>query len=355
MLRYSTQLINSDDEQAVLTALRSGFITRGPVTRQLEDKLAEVVGKKYCVSCSNGTVALWMALEASREQHIHTPTLTYSAVVNAAEYSTSKPIVGFYDSDEDTLCHHWGDGLDGALVAMDYAGYPSLERKPKFDFAGTVILDAAHSLGATLDNGTSNATHADIVTLSLHALKLVTAAEGGAVLTDNEYIYKELLLLRNNGIDSTGLKVGYGLNCHMDELSAALALSQLGRLKQSIERRHEIANFYYQAWNEDLRIILPAWARGHAYHLFALRFTERVKATTDTIKKELAELGVGTQTHYRPIHLQPAYQHLNLKGVYPIAERAFERLVSIPMYMGLSDKEVGTVIHAVNQVMEKYS
>jgi dTDP-4-amino-4,6-dideoxygalactose transaminase len=339
-----------------MDVLDSEFITRGPVTRELETRLSAVCDKEYCVTCSNGTIALWMALEASRELAVYSPTLTYSAVVNAMSYTTSWPTLELYDSDVDTLCVDWSkhSGLDGAIVAMDYAGYPSLQSYPR-RFTGTVILDAAHSLGARLDDGSSNTKYADIVTLSLHALKLVTGGEGGAVLTNSDHIHSELLKLRNNGIDETGQRVTSGLNCNMDEMSAALALSQLKRLPDSIKRRHEIANYYYHAWEHDVRVILPAWAKGHAFHLFPIRLSEYVKCDIPTFRKELLELGVGTQVHYRPIHLMPAEAHHKLAGIYPIAEKAYERLISIPMYYGLNDRDVGTVISAINQTMEKYS
>lgn len=354
MIKYSTQFVTEDDVKAVSDVLRSEFVTRGPVTKELEARLSEVCEKKYCVSCANGTLALWMAIEALGDMNVHTPTLTYSAVANAADLSGWVPLLHLYDVDVDTLCAEFPSGLDGTVVGMDYAGYPSLS-KPLSIYAGRVVLDGAHSLGAKLDDGSASGKYADVVTLSFHPLKQLCAGEGGSVLTDDEGIYKELLRLRNNGIDETGMRVSVGLNCHMDEMSAALALSQLKRLHQSIERRHEIATYYYQAWQDDVRVILPTWANGHAFHLYPIRLSDAVNCDTTTFRKELLELGVGTQTHYYPLHLQPVMEHLKLKGLYPIAEHAYERLISIPMYYGLKDSEIGTVIESINKTLEKYS
>lgn len=358
MIPYSTSLTTEDDYQAIDDFLRSNApLTRGRQTARLEELLCEVSGKKHAVAVSNGTVALLAALKATRDLEVFSPTLTFSAVANASGIINNY-LPNLYDVDVDSLCTNWWEyaGLDGSIVAMDYGGYPHLKERPQH-FIGSIVLDAAHSLGATLENGESNTKHADIATYSFHPAKiLTTAGEGGAVVTDSDDFYKEILMFRNNGFEpGTHDHVTFGINAHITELQAVMGISQLKRLRDSIKRRNEIANYYYSAWNEDVRVILPAWARGHSWHLFVLRFSEFVKCDMPTFMSEMLERGVTCQRHYKPLHMQKIFSHLNLEGTYPVAEHAYERMLSIPMFFGLSDSDVGVVINAVNQVMEKYS
>ncbi len=304
---------------------------------------------------NNGTTALWAAIEALQTLVVYTPVLTFSAVANASDISTGTQLE-FMDVAEDTLTTDWSQhaGLDGTVVAMDYAGYPSLRSRPPH-YTGRIILDAAHSIGATID-GQPNAKFADVATYSFHPTNTVTGAEAGLVACDDDSIYKELLLLRNNGIDvTTGLRVGIGLNLHCDELSCALLLSQLTRLKGNIARKHEIAKMYMSRWKNDLRVILPVYDEGHAFHLFPIRISTAVNCTVEEFRAKLLTYGVASQRHYFPLHLMPIYNHLHLEGCYPIAEHAYNRLVSIPMFAGLDDNQVRIVMNAVDWTLDAYS
>jgi dTDP-4-amino-4,6-dideoxygalactose transaminase len=354
---YATSFITDEDKQAVMRVLDSNWLTRGKLTKELEAKLCELTGKKHALVVTNGTVALQMAVEAAFELTVYSPTLTFSAVANAVDHSSCYPSFELMDVEADTLCTDWSrhSGLDGTIVAMDYAGYPSLRRKPS-NHIGKVVLDAAHSLGATIC-GESNTKHADIATFSFHPAKLATGGEGGAVVCDDDEIYQSLILLRNNGIDpSTGLRITTGTQAHMNEMSVALLMSQLTRLQDSLTRRREIALTYMNRWKDDLRLILPVYDDGHSFHLFAIRLSDSVKCDVEQFRYELLKYGVGSQRHYRPIHLMPAFQsQYNLEGCFPVAEHAYERLVSIPMYFGITDEQVRIVMNAVDWSLDAYS
>jgi perosamine synthetase len=354
MIPYSTSYLTPSDISAVNSVLESNWLTRGVMTKRAEEKLCEISGKKYAVAMSNGTLSLMGALQACDELDIYSTTLTFSAVVNAAYYH-SRTTPQLFDIDVDSLCTDWSKyyGLDGAIVAMDYAGFPSLSSRPTH-FRGTVILDSAHSMGGTLSTLESNATFADMVIYSGHPAKLATGGEIGGVATDSDKFYHRLLMFRNNGFEpNTHNQSDFGVNANPGEMPAALWLSQMERLKESINRRHEIAYYYNTHWTDDVRVILPVWTVGHAWHLYVLRLSEYVKADIPTIQKELLELGVTVQRHYLPLHKQSIYKSLDLH--YPVAEHAYDRMMSIPMFFGLSDQDVQTVIGAVDQVMEKYS
>lgn len=355
IIPYSTSFISTTDKQAVMKVLDSNWLTRGKLTKELESKLCEISDKKYAVAVCNGTMALWAAIEASQTERVYSPTLTFSAVANATDMAEGMPELELMDVDEDTLCTDWSNhsGLDGTVVAMDYAGYPSL-RRPVY-CNGYTILDAAHSLGATI-GGESNTVYADAATYSFHPAKLATGGEGGAVVTNDEDFYNKLLLLRNNGINpATGLRESVGLQLHMNEMSVALLMSQLDRLQESIQRRHEIALTYMSRWKDDVRVILPVYDPGHAFHLFTPRLSTAVKCDIPTFQESLKKYGVGSQRHYRNIHQMLIYKHLDLEGCYPVAEHAYERLISIPMYFGLTDDQVRIVMNAVDWSLDAYS
>ncbi len=355
VIPYATSFISPEDRQAVMRVLDSNWLTRGKLTKELEAKLCELTDKKHALVVTNGTMALWAAVEATQTIQVYSPTLTFSAVANAANLSSYVPALDLFDVEEDTLCTDWSkhSGLDGTIVAMDYGGYPSL-RSTVPHHVGKVILDAAHSLGATI-NGESNTKYADIATFSFHPAKLATGGEGGAIVTDDDDLYNELVLLRNNGINpATGLRTTTGFQLHMNEMSVALLMSQLTRLQQSLERRRGIAKTYMGRWRNDLRVILPVYDEGHSFHLFAIRLSTAVKCDVEEFRAKLLTYGVGSQRHYRPIHQMPIYGN-SLDGCYPIADHAYERLVSIPMYYGLDDNQVRIVMNAVDWTLDAYS
>ncbi len=356
VIPYATSFITDEDKTAVMRVLDSNWLTRGKLTKELESRLCELTGKKHALAVTNGTMALWAAIEATATQRVYSPTLTFSAVVNAVDCSAWIPQIDFMDVDEDTLCTDWSKhaGLDGTIVAMDYGGYPSL-RCVVPHHVGKVILDAAHSLGATI-NGEPNTKYADIATFSFHPAKLATGGEGGAIVTNDDDLYNELVLLRNNGIDpATGLRTAIGLQLHMNEMSVALLMSQLTRLQQSLARRREIARIYLNRWKDDLRLILPVYDDGHSFHLFVIRLSESVKCTTQEFRDKLLTYGVGSQVHYRPITDMPIYSNTGLHGCFPVAEHAYERMLSIPMYFGLDDNQVRIVMNAVDWSLDAYS
>jgi perosamine synthetase len=347
VIPYSRQHITPDDEAAVLKVLRSDYITRGPVTRELEDALCELTGKKHAVVVSNGTVALWAAFEAISEHRIITPVLTFAGVAVAAMLAGVS--VDFADVYEETLCTHYWPASNNvtAFAPMDYGGYPSLRHK----LGRTTILDACHSIGATI-NGESNTKHADIAVGSGHAVKQISGSELGWLVTDSDEYAARLRRSRDIGREN-GQFVSHSLNLHTSEINAALYYSQLKRLPQNLERRREIASRYYATLGQDFRLILPVDDPGHAWHLYVIRLSEWVNCSSDQFQADLRELGIGTQKHYLPIHRQPIFYHR--AESYPIAEHAYDRMLSIPMYYGLTDEEQDKVIESINIVLDRYS
>lgn len=357
MIPYATSLITDADKAAVMRVLDRNYLTRGVEMRALEDRMCEISGKKYAVAMSNATVALWACVRAAHLSEVWSSTLTYSAIENAARLNDNLPLY-LVDVDVDTLCGEmptaW-NGIDDAIyVPMDYAGYPSLEKPIPHTGGPFTLLDAAHSIGGFISEGLSNTHYADAAVYSLHPAKIVTAGEGGCVVTDDIGLYDELCSIRNNGFKrGTHLRVRSGLNLHLNEMSCALALSQLSRIHKLIDERHRIAARYYEHWRNDMRIILPAYHPGHTYHLFVIRLSGIIECEIETFRAELEKLGVGSQQHYRPLHMITDTNHS--PGDFPVAEMAYERMLSIPMYVGLTDDDIDLVTTSIDKLMDKYT
>jgi dTDP-4-amino-4,6-dideoxygalactose transaminase len=351
MIGYSRQHITEDDIAAVTAVLRSDYITRGPVTRQLEDAFCEFTGKKYCVVVSNGTVALYMAVRQDPgSPYLMTSPLTFSAIANAALLNGCD--VSFCDVDPDTLSADWKPEsvfeTEWLYAPMDYAGYPSLDKKHEC----FTILDACHGVGNTLASGESGTKYADIAVGSGHAVKQLTGSELGWLLTDDESIYERLKTLRDNG-RKDAKHVTASLGFHTSEPNAALALSQLKRLPANIARRRELASKYYSSLGDDFRLILPPYHPGHSWHLYVVQLSEVVNCSRDEFRGDLAELGVGSQVHYPLLYRHPIFA--GTTASCPVAEHAYERMLSIPMYYGLTDEQQEHVIESINRVLDKYS
>ena len=351
VIPYSRQSINEDDIAAVTSVLRSDYITRGPVTRQLEEALCQLTGKKYCVVVSNGTVALYMAVRQTLGlPQLMTSPLTFSAIANAALLNGCD--VSFCDVDPDTLCADWKPEsvfeTEIIYAPMDYSGYPSLDKKHEC----FTILDACHGIGNTLASGESGTKYADIAVGSGHAIKQLTGSELGWLLTDDEAIYNFLRTLRDNG-RKDAKHVTASLGFHTSELNTALALSQLKRLSANIARRRELADKYYYSFGADFRLILPAYHPGHSWHLYVLQLSEVLTCSRDEFREELKDLGVGSQVHYPLLYRQPIFQRSTPSC--PVAEHAYERMLSIPMYYGLTDEQQDHVIESINRTLDKYS
>ena len=357
MIPYARHEIDKSDLKAINKALSGDYLTRGPLTVQFEEKVAEICDKKYCVSTANGTVALHAAMLACGAKHIVSPTLTFSAVANATHYAGGK--LYLTDIDPDTLHGMpYNEPLPSkglVFVPMDYAGLP-YNRDTSGLGSGlfTVIRDACHSFGATV-GGESHVKCDDMAVFSFHPVKTITTGEGGCVVTDNEEYATELKRIRNNGLENW--KQGrFGLNYHMSEIEAALGLSQLKRLDKIIERRRELAQCYFDHFSGDTRIIPPRASDGHVYHLFVIRLSNSVKVKRDTFRNDLAEVGIGTQIHYRPLHRQPIVAEVidSDPSEFPNADWACERMLSIPLYCGLTDGEQKKVMQTIDKLLDRY-
>lgn len=377
---YGRQSIDDADIQAVVDVLKSDFLTCGPKLQEVERKLCEITGAGYAVLISNGTAALHAACYAagiqSGDEVITTP-ITFAASANCALYCGAKPVFAdinpeTYNISPEEIEKKITDRTK-AVVAVDFTGQAvELDQIREICQKHHLILieDGAHSIG-TKYNGTPVGSIADLTTFSFHPVKTVTAGEGGAVLTNDEEFYKKLLLFRSHGITRnenwmSGKPEGgwyyeqmeLGMNYRMTDIQAALLGSQLDRLETFAKRRREIVRMYDEAFQEMPEIIVQKEIpqSDTVRHLYLLQLNpERLKAGRKEIFDALTAENIGCNVHYIPVYYFPYYQKLGYpKGLCPNAEVLYERLITIPLYFGMSDEDVQNVIQAVKKVLNYY-
>jgi perosamine synthetase len=379
-LPYGRQSVDEADIQAVVDVLRSDWLTTGPKVGEFEEAFASRVGAAHAVSFSSGTAALHAAAFAaglkSGDEAITSP-LTFAATANCVLYQGATSV--FADVSGDTL------NLDPeqvskkissrtrAILPVDYAGHPA-DMKPILEIArqnGLIVIeDACHALGAEY-GGRRIGSIADMTAFSFHPVKHITTGEGGMVATDNAKFAETLRRFRNHGISSDARQrqsagqwryemVLLGFNYRLPDIVCALGIRQLQKLDANLARRREIAELYTAAFSEIPGAIPPAVRTGTnpAWHLYPIRLEpEKLTADRTQIFSALRAENIGVNVHYIPVHLHPYYrERFGFRGgEFPVAEDAYTRLISLPMFHGMSGQEVKDVILAVTKVFSTYS
>jgi len=379
-LPYGRQSLDEQDIAAVVEVLRSDWLTTGPRIGEFEELFAARVGAKHAVSFSSGTAALHGAAFAaglqSGDEAITTP-LTFCATANCVLYQGATPV--FADVSADTL------NLDPerasarihshtkAILAVDYAGHPA-DLAALGDLAkqrGLVLVeDACHALGAEW-RGSRVGGVADMTVFSFHPVKHLTTGEGGMVTTNDAKRAETLRRFRNHGISSEARQrqqsgqwyyemVLLGFNYRLTDFACALGISQLGKLDANLARRREIAALYTRAFRDVPAVMSPVVRQDvdPAWHLYPIRLNlEMLSAGRAEIFSALRAENIGVNVHYVPVHLHPYYRERfgYRGGEHPVAEDAYERLISLPMFHGMNDEDVDDVIRAVTKVLDHYS
>jgi len=379
LLPYGRQSVDEADIQAVVEVLRSNWLTTGPKVGEFEDEFAAYVGSAHAVSFSSGTAALHGAAFTAGlkpgDEAITTP-LTFAATANCILYQGATPV--FADVSSDTL------NIDPAqvekkitprtraIIPVDYAGHPAdldsvMGSARKHDLI--VIEDACHALGAEY-KGSRVGSIADMTVFSFHPVKHVTTGEGGMVTTNNPEFAETLRRFRSHGISSDARQrqsagqwhyemVLLGFNYRLTDIVCALGIEQLKKLESNLTRRRQIAAMYDAAFHH-LPGIVPPVVKSEvnpAWHLYPVRLDlEKLSAHRGQIFRALRAENIGVNVHYIPVHLHPYYRDRfgYRGGEFPLAEAAYARLISLPMFHSMSDNDVGDVIHAVRKVLANY-
>ena len=376
LLPYGRQTLTETDVAAATEVLRSDWLTTGPKVADFEEAIADYVDARHAVSFSSGTAALHAAVLAAGlkpgDEAITTP-LTFCATANAVLYGGGTPV--FADVRDETLTIDPEEverritPRTKALLPVDYAGHPAdldalLALADRHELL--VIEDAAHALGAKYRSRmVGSISHMSV--FSFHAVKHLTTGEGGMVTTNNGEFAQRLREVRNHGIDSDARArqadgqwhyemTTLGFNYRLTDIACALGLAQLPRLPANLARRRTIAARYEKALATVSSLALPIVAADvtSAWHLYPVR----VDASMDRAEvfDALRAEGLGVNVHYIPVHLHPYYRSRfgYRGGEFPIAETASGRLISLPMFHGMTDEDVDDVILAVEKVMNYF-
>jgi UDP-4-amino-4,6-dideoxy-N-acetyl-beta-L-altrosamine transaminase len=390
IIPYGKQNITDEDINAVGKALKSEYLTQGPKIREFEDAFAQYVGAKYAVAVANGTAALHLCalvLDIQPGDKVITTPITFVASANCVRYCAGQVV--FSDIDPDTylldinkvrdLLYASEKGTYKGIILVDFAGRPVNLQAFK-DLASEydlwIIEDACHAPGGFFNDNEGkyqncgNGNFADLAVFSFHPVKHIATGEGGMITTNDEHLYKKLLLLRTHGItrnsedflnsvdfangqETVGKDIwpGWymemqtlGYNYRFTDFQAALGLSQLQRASKGIEIRRAIAKKYENAFiGKHFIKSQSGVVNGHAYHLYVIEVKDRLG-----LYNYLRENNVYAQIHYVPSHLMPYYRQLGWKeGDLPNAESYYKNCLSLPIYPTLSDEEQSFVINKI--------
>lgn len=382
MIGYGHQYIDDSDIEAVVNVLKSDYLTQGPSVSAFEKKICEITGAKYCVSVSNATAGLHIAVAAlelgENAEGITSPN-TFLASSNCMVYNNVKPVFAdidpvSYNIDPKEIEKHISSKTK-LLIPVHFAGLPckmeeisAIAKKNNLH----VIEDAAHAIGSQYADGSyvGNCKYSDMTVFSFHPVKTITTAEGGAVTTNSDELYQKLCMLRSHGVTKDeGVLTknprpwyyemhSLGFNYRMTDMQAALGVSQLNKLDFFKKRRREVIAMYNKAF-ADMRYLKTPYEPENVcscFHLYVTQIDfESLGKSRAQVMKELRDRGIGTQVHYIPVPTQPYYKKTfgYKDGDYPVAEKYYEQELSLPLYPGLSDDDIQSVINAIHKVISR--
>jgi len=373
--------LGDEEIRAVSEVIRSGWLTMGAKTFEFERQFARYVGASHAVAVSSCTAALHLALETvgvRRDDEVLVPTTTFTATAEVVTYLGAKPVL--VDVDPLTLN---ADPLDierkitdrtKAIIPVHFAGMPCdmteiLELAAQHELH--VIEDAAHSLPASY-KGKRIGTVSELTAFSFYATKTITTGDGGMITTENPEYAHRLQVMRLHGIARDAWKrysaegswfyevLENGFKYNLTDLQAALGVVQLEKCDAMYMARLRIAQRYSSAFQsiESLQIPLVPPERESSWHLYVLRLNlDQLRIDRNQFIRELTDRGIGTSVHFIPLHLQPVYRrdYQYKLGDLPVAEREYQRSLSLPIYPGMREDEVEQVIWAVMDVASMWS
>ena len=384
MIPYGRHDITQADIDAVAEVLRSDFLTQGPAVPRFEQSVISHCLVKHALAVNSATSSLHiacLALDLGMGDWLWTTPNTFVASANCGLYCGAQ--VDFVDIDPRTynLCPK---ALEHKLIAAEKAG-----RLPKIvvpvhlcgqpcdmqaihalglRFGFKIIEDASHAIGGKyLGEPIGNCRFSDITVFSFHPVKIITTAEGGMALTNDDKLAERLGLLRSHGITrdpalmTHGMdgpwyyqQVALGYNYRMTDLQGALGASQMNRLEHYVARRHEIARRYDELL-KDLPVTTP-WQHPDGYsglHLYVIRLQlDKITKTHLQVFEALRAKDIMVNLHYIPVHTQPYYQKMGFKqGDFPDAEQYYREAISIPMHVNLTDAELQFVASSLREAM----
>nr|WP_296016283.1 DegT/DnrJ/EryC1/StrS family aminotransferase [uncultured Acidovorax sp.] len=378
-LPFARPDITDAEITAVTEALRSGWVTTGPATRQFEQNFVDYLGGGLqAVAVNSATAGLHLALEAlgiGPGDEVIAPTLTFTATVEVARYLGADAVL--VDVDPVTL------NIDPAKIRA--AITPRTKAILPVHYGGLacdmdailaiakehglkVVEDAAHALPTTWRGTLVGQLQSDVTVFSFYANKTITTGEGGMAVTRDAALAQRMRVMRLHGMNRDAFDrftsktpawyyevVAPGFKYNMTDVAAAMGVQQLARLPQFVQRREQLAR-RYQAALADLPLVLPAIAPAgdvHAWHLYVVRLAPQARIGRDALIQGLSDRGIGTSVHYVPLHRHPYWRdrYQLTPEQFPHADAAYQTMVSLPLFTAMSDADQGRVIAALHELL----
>lgn len=378
-LSFSLPLIGPEEVDEVVEALKSGWLTSGPRTKQFEQDFCRVVEAPVALGLNSCTAGLHVALKVLNigpgDEVITTP-MTFAASVNVIEHVGATPVL--VDVEPDTL-NLQPDAVaqaitphTKAIIAVHYAGHPAemnALRSIADEYQLQLVEDAAHAVGAAFE-GRPIGSGSNLTAFSFYATKNLTTGEGG-MLTGAEDLINQARVISLHGMSreawsrySAGGTWAYdivepGFKYNMTDIQAALGLQQLRRFDRMQARRQEIVHTYNKAFGSNAAFLTPT-TREHvtnAWHLYVLRLrASELTISRNQFIEEMTARKIGTSVHFIPIHMHSFYRnkYKYLPDDFPVAHTAFQQMVSLPLSPSMSDQDVADVIDAVLDIRTKF-
>jgi perosamine synthetase len=372
--------IGAAEEEAVMRTLRSGWLTTGSETHEFEREFAEAVGARHAVAVNSCTAALHLALEAagvSAGDEVIVPTMTFAASAEVVTYLQARPVL--VDCEPDTLnmdpsaVERAVTPRTKAIMPVHFGGHPC-----EMDAIGavaqrhglTVVEDAAHALPASY-RGRPVGTIGDLTCFSFYATKTITTGEGGMVTTNDATLAEHMRVMSLHGISKDAWKrytaegswyyeiVRPGFKYNLTDLASSLGRVQLGRCDAFWRRREQIGRRYDAAFAALPEIRRPACRPDvqHAWHLYVIQLEEgALDIGRNAFIEALRAERIGTSVHFIPLHMHPYYraEYGYEPSDFPVARKAFEQAVSLPIYSRMTDADVDDVIAAVQRIVASH-
>jgi dTDP-4-amino-4,6-dideoxygalactose transaminase len=373
---FSQPMFGKAEINEVAKAMESGWVTLGPKTKDFEEQFAKYVGSKYAVGVTSCTAALFLSLISAGigdGDEVITTIFTFAATANAIIHTGAKPV--FVDIEKDTFnidpkkIQEKITKKTKAIIPVHYAGLPvnldaiySLAKKNNL----LVIEDAAHAIGSKYKSKMIGS-FGNLVSYSFHPIKNISTGDGGMITTDDEEVAQKLSRLRLHGMSkdawkrhsSTGswrydiLEAGYKYN--MTDIAAALGIHQLKKLEKFIEVRTKYADIYTSLLGKIPEVTVPTNSQSvrNSWNLYTVKVdAKKLSITRDEIIEELKKMNIGVSVYFVPLHLFTYYKKYGYKpGDFPVAEKVFEGIVSLPLYPKMTKGDVVYVAKSLEKII----
>ena len=379
-LPFARPDIGAAEIDAVNAAMRSGWVTTGPKTKEFEQAFTTYLGGHglQSIAVNSATAGLHLALEAlgiGPGDEVIAPTLTFTATVEVVRYLGADPVL--VDVDPVTL------NIDPARIraaitprtkaimpvhygglACDMDAILAIAREHGLK----VVEDAAHALPTTWRGTLVGQLQSDVTVFSFYANKTITTGEGGMAVTHNEALAQRMRTMRLHGMNRDAFDrftsripawyyevVAPGFKYNMTDVAAAMGVEQLARLPHFVQRREVLARRYHEQL-ANLPLALPAVAPPgdtHAWHLYVIRLLPNAPLERDAAIQALSDRGIGTSVHYVPLHRHPYWRdrYQLTPAMFPEADAAYQAMISIPLFTAMSDSDQDRVIAALHEVL----